>query len=455
MLTLAMRVAAVLVMSLAVARYSAAQSPNSTIALTVSAGRPVDVVIDARIVPKRIGQPISGVLVQPIYSYDRVVVPAGTKVTGHVAAIAGPSKHERFNALLNGDLTPHRRIVLTFDELVLAGDATIPIQTATKKEIPRATRTQAPDSADGDARRSPLGQATAQAKATIADARQRGRDVLAEIARPGRSARLKDEVLQRLPYHPQIIQAGTGYHAELLAPLDFGVVTSSELAPSGARPAPSSVLNARLLTPLDSAKTPRGTPVHAVVTQPVFSPDNQLIFPEGTVIDGEVTLARPARRLHRNGQLRFLFESVHRPAAEPTPMLASLAAIESSEDARLALDDEGGATLKNSNTRFIAPALALLALRGTADRHEHPDPDGDGHMIESGAPGARSAGGFLGLGVLGVVVSHFSRPLSVGLSLVGVARTLHSNVLGRGREVEFPADTNLQLQLAPGPLTDR
>jgi len=324
-----------------------------------------------------------------------------------------------------------------------------------RSEIPRATRTQAPDSADGDARRSPLGQATAQAKATIADARQRGRDVLAEIARPGRSARLKDEVLQRLPYHPQIIQAGTGYHAELLAPLDFGVVTSSELAPSGARPAPSSVLNARLLTPLDSAKTPRGTPVHAVVTQPVFSPDNQLIFPEGTVIDGEVTLARPARRLHRNGQLRFLFESVHRPAAEPTPMLASLAAIESSEDARLALDDEGGATLKNSNTRFIAPALALLALRGTADRHEHPDPDGDGHMIESGAPGARSAGGFLGLGVLGVVVSHFSRPLSVGLSLVGVARTLHSNVLGRGREVEFPADTNLQLQLAPGPLTDR
>ena len=61
----------------------------------------------------------------------------------------------------------------------------------------------------------------------------------------------------------------------------------------------------------------------------------------------------------------------------------------------------------------------------------------------------------LGLGVLGMVVGHFSRPLSVGLSVVGVARTLHSNVLGRGREVQFPADTNLQLQLAPGPMDHR
>jgi hypothetical protein len=446
----------VLLSMLAVVPSAGAQPSDSVTTLTVAAGRPVDVVVDARMVPKHVGQPITGVLVQPIYSYDRVVVPAGTKVTGHVTAIEGPSKSERIRALLNGDLTPQRRVTLEFDELALPTGATIPIHTAIRSEIPRATRTHAPDAGEaGDAGHGPVAQAKSQAKAAITDAKQRGRDVLAEITRPGRTARLKDEVLQRLPYHPQIIQAGTGYHAELLAPLDFGVVASSELAPPEARPAPSSLLNARLLTPLDSAKTPRGTAVHAVVTQPVFSADDRLIFPEGTVIDGEVTLAKPARRMHRNGQLRFLFESVHRQAAEPTKMLASLTAIESSEDARLALDDEGGATLKNSKTRFIAPALAILALRGTMDQHEHPDPDGDGHMIQSGAPGARSVGGFLGLGMVGMVAGHFSRPLSVGLSVVGVVRTLHSNVLGRGREVQFPADTNLQLQLAPGPMGHR
>jgi len=443
----------VLLSVLLVAPSAAAQEPDTTATLTVAAGRPVDVVVDERVVPKRVGQAITGVLVQPIYSYDRVVVPAGTKVSGHVTAIDGPSKPERIRALLNGDLTPQRRITLEFDELALPSGAAISIHTAIKSEIPRATRTHAPDS--GEAGHGPVAQAKSQAKAAIADAKQRGRDVLAEITRPGRTARLKDEVLQRLPYHPQIIQAGTGYHAELLAPLDFGVVAPSEIAPPEARPAPSSLLNARLLTPLDSAKTPRGTAVHAVVTQPVFSADDRLIFPEGTVIDGEVTLAKPARRLHRNGQLRFLFESVHRQAAEPTKMLASLTAIESSEDANLALDDEGGATLKNSKTRFIAPALAILALRGTMDQHEHPDPDGDGHMIQSGSPGARSVGGFLGLGMVGMVASHFSRPLSVGLSVVGVVRALHSNVLSRGREVQFPADTNLQLQLAPGPMDHR
>jgi len=277
--------------------------------------------------------------------------------------------------------------------------------------------------------------------------------VLAEITQPGKSERLKHELVQRLPYHPQFIDAGMGYQAELLGPLDFGRVMPCDPAGAEMRPAPSSILRARLVTPLDSSKTPHGTPIEAVVTEPVFSGDHQLVFPEGTILHGEVTFATPARSLHRNGKLRFLFESVQLPTADATPLLASLHAVHASDDDRVAIDEEGGATLTNSKKRFIAPTLAILALRANVEQHDHLDPDGDGHVIHEGSPGALGVGGFIGAGLIGIPLSLMSRQVGIALSVIGAVRTTYSNVLGKGREVQFPAHTVIQLLLAPGPTT--
>jgi hypothetical protein len=43
------------------------------------------------------------------------------------------------------------------------------------------------------------------------------------------------------------------------------------------------------------------------------------------------------------------------------------------------------------------------------------------------------------------------RTPSVALAAVGVARTIHATLIGRGRDVSFPPGTVIQLQLAPGP----
>jgi hypothetical protein len=436
-----------------------AQSEESTIPLTVSAGRPLAVVLDQRVTIQGVGQSVAGILVEPLYAYDRVVVPAGTKVLGHVAALDDPSGLARTRSILSGDLTPRRHVVLQFDTLVPTEGEPVAMQTRVTVEIPHLKRTTAPPA---DTETEPAGlmsraerEAKDRVRDTVAAAKQSGRDILAEITQPGRTDRLKTAVVEHLPYHPQWIDAGTGYHAELLAPLDFGRATPSESAPTEARPAPSSILSARLVTDLDSSKTPRGTPIRAVVTEPVFSADHRLIFPEGTVLEGEVTLATPARRLHRNGQLRFLFERVQVRAADPSPLLASLQSVQASDDDHVALDDEGGAKLTNPKTRFIAPALALLALRGNLDRHDHLDPDGDGHVIHSSNPTAVSAGGFFGLGILGMPLAHLAPPVGLALSVVGAARTLYANVLGKGRDVQFPAGTPIQLQLAPGPSAPR
>ena len=434
-----------------------AQCDDSTIALTVAAGRPLEVVLDRRISIKHIGQPVVGTLVESLYAYDRVVVPAGTKVLGHVAALDGPSRLARTQAILSGNLSPMRHVVLEFDSLVPDHADPVPIQTVVTAEMPHLARSDAPPPPPSEEPKAEglLGraerEATNRVRGSLAAAKQNGRDVLAEITQPGRTDRLKEVLLQKSPYQPLAIGAGMGYQAELTAPLDFGRAVPTESAPAAARPAPSSILNARLVTTLDSSKTPRDTPIQAVVTEPVFSVDHQLIFPEGTVLRGEVTFAKPARRFHRNGQLRFLFESVQVPTGAPLPLPASLQSVHASGDDGVTLDDEGGAKIADSKTRFIAPAIALLALRGSLDQHEHLDPDGDGHVIHSSNPGAVSVGGFMGLGLLGIPLSHLSPPVGVAMAALGAARSVYSNVLGKGREVKFLADTPVRLQLAPGP----
>jgi hypothetical protein len=435
-----------------------AQTGESRIPLTVDAGRPLEVVIEQRTTIKTVGQPVAGTLVEPLYAYDRVVVPAGTRVLGHVAALEAPSKVARTRAILSGDLTPLRHIVLQFDTLVFEDGRRVDMRTVVKTEIPHLKRTSTPAPADGKEESADTGivhraehEAANRIKQAIGSAKQQERDILAEITQPGRTHRLKEALIERLPYHPLAISAGTGYQAELLAPLDFGRADPSETAPPDARPAPSSPLNARLITTLDSSKTPRGTEVRAVLIEPVFSADHKLILPEGTTLEGEVTLATHARWFHRNGQLRFIFEHVQVPTRDAVPLMASLQSVQASADDHLALDDEGGATVTNSKTRFIAPTLALLALHGNLDRHEHPDPDGDGHMIQENNPGAVTAGGFFGLGILGIPLSHIASPISLTLSIMGASRSVYRNVVAKGREVQFPADTVMQLQLAPGP----
>jgi hypothetical protein len=235
------------------------------------------------------------------------------------------------------------------------------------------------------------------------------------------------------------------------------------MADAGTLPPPSSTLRARLTTTLDSSKATRGTRFEAVVAEPVFSNDHRLIVPAGTRLGGEVTVARPARSFHRNGQLRFLFDTVHLPASEPVTLLASLRAVDVSADDHVAVDEEGGARTTDSKKRFIAPALAVLALAGAGDDHHHvADHDADDAGFAAGTVrqgggnlGSRSLGGFFSLGLIGIGVARVSQPVGVVMAAAGVARTTYANILGKGRDVRFAADTPIDLQLAPGPSPSR
>jgi hypothetical protein len=125
----------------------AAQAVDAPISLQVGAGRPLEIVIEDRVTVHHVGQPVTGTLVNPLYAYDRIVVPAGTTILGHIVALQDPSTFARTRAMMAGDFTPRRHVVLQFDTLVL-GDDRMPISTTVKIEIPHLKRTEAPKSAE-------------------------------------------------------------------------------------------------------------------------------------------------------------------------------------------------------------------------------------------------------------------------------------------------------------------
>src|SRR5579863_7661073 len=59
-----------------------------TIALTVPNGTPLQIALDNEVRVRKVDQPIHGSVLQPIYVFDHLVIPAGTQAAGHIVAIA-------------------------------------------------------------------------------------------------------------------------------------------------------------------------------------------------------------------------------------------------------------------------------------------------------------------------------------------------------------------------------
>jgi hypothetical protein len=232
----------------------------------IPAGVPLRVALEKRVPLKHVGDPIRGRLVEPIYGYDRVLLPAGTLVEGHVAAISGPPLGRRMRALLSGNLTPRRDALAQFDRLTPPGSLAVAVQTVPARGVARTARISKP-----------------------------GKKGAEHNGAPGKLSRLKSTLFGMLPYHRQSWQPGTAFTSALVDPLT-GLRGSA--APPADESAPQEV-TARLLTPLNSATARKGAPVEAIVTRPLFSPDHRILVPEGSRLTGEVVEARRARRLHR------------------------------------------------------------------------------------------------------------------------------------------------------------
>jgi hypothetical protein len=393
------------------------------------------VALEHRVAIKREGEPIQGRLVDPIYVYDRLVLPAGSLVEGHISKIGGVPFGRRLRALLYGNLTPPRDARAQFDTLVLSDGTRLSLRTTPSRGTAHTKRI---------AKTPKKGEAP---KSAIASARDRliGTDRAAILAfkEPGKLSRLKSRLFEMLPYHRQAWSAGTLFNGELQEPLT-GLTPSPIEAGASAAAAESGdrEVIARLLTPISSGTARRGTPVEAVVTQPVFSPDHSLLIPEGTRLLGDVVQAQRARFFHRNGKVLFVFHQIKLPASAAQVVRGDLEGLEADFNEHLVLDSEGGTQVTRSKTRFIFPAIAaaVAGLSFHQDYNSKGVPDLDS--------GGRAESGAVGLGLIGTVLTQLGpRIFASSIAITGAAFSVYSTFIARGANVVLPANTPVKISL--------
>jgi len=414
----------------------------------VPAGTPLKVALDQEVRIQKVGQPVHGKVVEPVYCFDKIVVPAGSEVTGKIASIDGVSKMKRTEAAMNANFSPYRQAHVEFDELVLADGRHLPLHTIVS---PASQGVLQFVPANAKENTGAAAQAKHAASQKIAEARQEAKRqwdaAMQQLHEPGKMHRLKRLGVAQLPYHPQYMDAGTSFNADLKAPLDFGTepIGPEKLSAIGNPPPSGSVVHALLVTPLDSATAKKGEPVEAVISQPLVV-SNQLFLPQGSHIKGSVLQVRPARRMNRNGQLRVVFHQVVPPDGIEQKIEASLEGVEVAKGEHLSLDAEGGAQVTTPRTRYLTTAIAVALASSSMS----PDRDARFHGGSgAGDPGAGAANGASGFGLLGTIVGALahSRVVASGFGVYGAAMSVYAHFLARGRDVVYPKDMSMVIGL--------
>ncbi len=419
---------------------SAAPSPAPTIQLNVAKDTPLQIALDEEVRLKTIGQALHGRIVEPVYAFDKLVIPVGTEVNGKVTAIDPVSAGKRTAAALDANFSPSRQFQVSFDELILPDGKHIPFEAGITPGSGQVL--DFVSSADERAKNSNGAKDVAAEKAKQAKqaAKQEWQAAMQQVKQPGKFHRFERYAVAQLPVHPQYIDAGTVYFAELQQPLNFGnEPLTPELAASiGAAPPPGSFVHARLLTPLSSATSHNGDDVEAIVTQPLFA-GAHLIYPQGTRLKGTVLQVRPASHLARSGQLRIAFHDMVLQDGVQEKIEASLESVQAGRSQNVTLDAEGGAQAAPPKTRFLTTTVAV----GLGAASFLGDTFGD-----TGPRAAGGAGGYKLIGIaLGLAVH--SQPLGMAMGSFGAVRSIYTNFVARGPELTFPKNTAMQIGIAP------
>src|SRR5260370_25152540 len=120
------------------------------------------------------------------------------------------------------------------------------------------------------------------------------------------------------------------------------------------------------------------------------------MLPWASRLVGEVLQAKSARKLHRNGELRVIFERIETSeegvqalaqlqrqtqaqgeqsqagqsqAGQSQAMIGNLEGVEVDRRAHMELDEEGGAHATDSKTRYLSTGLAVMLAAAASHTH--------------------------------------------------------------------------------------
>jgi len=402
-----------------------AQTVQGAETITIPEGVPLHVRVTRR-AHLRKGAEVEGVLTEPVYVYDRLVLPADAVMRGRVSRLVPADRKIRTQALLNGDVTPLHDPVVNFTS-IRVGDQDVAISSeALLRSVQLVNFVPS-------GKKQSLAQ---KAKKLIKERIQSAHDA---FLAPGKGDRALRLLYSQMPYHPQRIWPGSQFIADLNAPAALTVPeeTPPVIAPADASTLDNIVVTARLVAPLSSDLAKKGDVVNAVVTRPVFNAQHQMVLAEGAKLEGTVLQAQPSRGFGRNGQLRFVFRGVQRTHEEQQQIHGTLTAAEGSSAQNITVDQEGGVKSNPDKNRFVAPlVLGVLAVAGH-------DRDRDGNGL--GRDTVASNGFGIVARILALTVND--RNVSTGFATYALAKSIYFRFLTRGHAVAFPRDTLVQVQL--------
>jgi len=427
--------------------------PLVRIPLALSEGTALRVVIDQRARISHVGEPVLGHVVETVYAFDEPVIPAGSLVTGRVTRIEPVSLARRISSYANGNFSPFRRYTVTFDRVTLSDGREVAISTTvapgSAEVVHLVSKHSTKDAKEGE-HKSLAGRAADSAKQEVKDriheASNAAHQAADEIRTPGKIERCKQFLEEQVPYRRQYVTVGTRFSASLNQPLYFGAAlrTQQQMAAVGSTPPADVLLHARLMLEVSSATATRGNPVIAELTEPIYSEDRRLVLPAQSRLIGQVVEARHARHLHRNGELRVIFEHLEVPGGDLQRVQGSLEGIEVARSAHLKLDEEGGAHATDSKTRYLSTGVALLMAAVAA----HPDAE-HGTLDQAGDPAVRAGAGASGFGLAGTLIglAAKSNAVSIIFSAYGASASIYTNFLSRGRDVVLPKNVPMEIGL--------
>jgi len=383
------------------------------------------------------GEPIRGQLIYPVCADNAVALPEKTVVLGTVTALKADHAR-RVQARLNADFTPFHTPVVHFTEILLADGTKLPIATEEATDGAPILRLTAPPPQEG-------GFISRQWHAGL----QLLKDRTSFITAPEKTDRLLQFVYHQLPYHPERIDEGTAWTIETTAPVSLVPQPTPTLASASDPPEqpahnagkvsgrPNWIVQAYLSERLDSTTAKAGQQIHAIVAEPVFNADHSIAVPQGAIVNGAVTEAKPARSFGRAGTLAFNFKSITLPGGQTQNVQAAVTGADSDAAAKLAMNSEGRVKQKPPDKITVPLLLGLLATRPL-------DED-----VEGGA--GRNAVGANGLGFAGnlIALAGGSAQFAAGIGAYGTAVAVYRRWIAHGHNVSFVRDTRIVLEATP------
>ncbi len=318
---------------------AAAETANSPDALTASSGLYVKVQLNAPVKFSKLkaGDVVEGTLARDVYSNDRELFPAGSRVR---LVVDSMTKRRRIpNDHWPGVIklfTPRHEKFPVFKDATISGAGG---ESALRVSLISVNRQR---------------EVTAQTRKKSASQSAAGEAGAVEVSPTKQAAPAKKQILPIMVLEAFTTAGEKSNPANGEPAMPSGLSSNAETLPAGTR------CKILLLGDVSASKSNPGDRVQGRLLEPVLL-NSQVALPAGTLVEGKVVRKTPPRILSRAGALYLTFTGLTLPGGNRVPMAATLAGAELDQRSHTKIDPEGVLHGEHPGKAWMAINLGVTA----------------------------------------------------------------------------------------------